>query len=151
MGEPRISLRPATDADYDFLWALHSATMRRYVEQTWGWDDEWQATTFEQRFDPEMREVVERDGVAVGSLSVKRRPGAIELLSIQIEPAHQNARIGTRVLRDLLDEADRRGLLVECQVLKVNPVRRLYERLGFQIEGETETHYQMRRFPNRAA
>ena len=34
---------------------------------------------------------------------------------------------------------------VELQVLKVNPARRLYGRLGFQVTGETETHYLMQR------
>ena len=29
------------------------------------------------------------------------------------------------------------------QVIKVNPARRLYERLGFRAIGETETNYQM--------
>ena len=36
-------------------------------------------------------------------------------------------------------------------VLKVNPARRLYERLGFAIVGETETHYLMRWRPADAA
>jgi hypothetical protein len=30
-------------------------------------------------------------------------------------------------------------------VLKVNPAKRLYERLGLAVIGETDTHYLMRR------
>jgi len=40
MAEP-WSLRPAKASDYDFLVALHEATMREYVEQVWGWDDDY--------------------------------------------------------------------------------------------------------------
>jgi hypothetical protein len=29
-------------------------------------------------------------------------------------------------------------------VLKVNPARRLYERLGLVVVGETDTHFEMR-------
>jgi ribosomal protein S18 acetylase RimI-like enzyme len=32
---------------------------------------------------------------------------------------------------------------VTLQVLKVNPARRLYERLGFRVTGETPTHFLM--------
>jgi hypothetical protein len=34
-----ISLRPADAHDLDFLWRLHRATLRDYVEQTWSWED----------------------------------------------------------------------------------------------------------------
>ena len=146
-----ITLRAATRADFDFLWRLHVATMRPYVEQTWGWDDARQAQLFEERFDPAALEIVESDGEAIGTMRVEQRPGTIALLDIEIAPERQNRGIGTGLLGDLLAEADRHGLMVECRVLKVNPARALYERLGFQVNRETETHVEMRRFPNQAA
>lgn len=141
----QVSLRPATRGDYDFLWWLHCATMKPYVEKTWGWDEQWQAQYFRDRFDPAAREIVEDDGVPIGCISVERREGSIFLAVIKIAPDHQNRGIGTELIRDLLNEADGRGVPVELQVLKVNPARRLYERLGFAVIGETETHYLMRR------
>jgi ribosomal protein S18 acetylase RimI-like enzyme len=44
----------------------------------------------------------------------------------------------------VLDEARRSGKPVALQVLKVNPARRLYERLGFSVTGENETLYFMK-------
>jgi ribosomal protein S18 acetylase RimI-like enzyme len=32
-------------------------------------------------------------------------------------------------------------------ILKVNPARRLYERLGFTVVGETETHFRLEARP----
>jgi hypothetical protein len=44
-----------------------------------------------------------------------------------------------------LHESDQTQLPVKLRVLKVNPARRLYERLGFIHKGETPTHYLMER------
>ena len=146
-----ITLRSATRADFDFLWRLHVATMRPYVEQTWGWDEEQQAQLFEENFHAAAQEVVECDEEPIGTICVERRPGTIALLVIEIAPERQNQGIGTGLVTDLLGEADRLGLMVECRVLKTNRARALCERLGFQVKSETETHVEMRRFPNRAA
>ena len=141
----QISLRPATDEDYGFLWWLHRATMRPYVEKTWGWDEQWQAQYFRDRFDPTTREIIECVGVPIGCISVERPEDRICLSVIEIAPDHQNRGIGTKLIQALLNEADSRGVPVELRVLKVDPARRLYERLEFALVGETETHYQMRR------
>jgi ribosomal protein S18 acetylase RimI-like enzyme len=146
----QISLRPATEDDYDFLWWLHCATMRPYVEKTWGWDEQWQAEYFRDRFDPTTRQVVEGDGAPIGCISAERRGDRIFLGVIEIAPDHQDRGIGTKLIRGFLDEADGRGVPVELQVIKVNPARRLYERLGFVVMGKTETHYLMRRSPGSA-
>jgi len=61
----QISLRPATQEDFDFLWWLHRATMRPYVEKTWGWDEQWQARCFRDHFDPNTREIIEGDGESI--------------------------------------------------------------------------------------
>ena len=140
----QISLRPATQEDHDFLWWLHCATMRPYVEKTWGWDEQWQAQHFRDRFDPATGEIIEGDGVPIGCISVERQKDRVFLSVIKIAPEYQSRGIGTKLVRALLNEADSRGVPVELQVLKVNPARRLYERLGFAVVGETETHYLMR-------
>ena len=82
----QISLRPATQEDCDFLWGLHRATMRPYVEDTWGWDEQRQAQYFRDRFDPTTREIVEGDGVPIGCISVERREHLIFLSAIEIAP-----------------------------------------------------------------
>jgi RimJ/RimL family protein N-acetyltransferase len=141
----QISLRPATDEDFYFLWRLHCATLRPYVEQTWGWDEHWQAEYFRDRFDPTTLEIVEGDGAPIGCIAVERGHDRIFLGVIEIAPYYQNRGIGAKLIRALLDEATGRGVPVELQVIKANqPARRLYERLGFAEIGETETHYLMR-------
>ncbi len=137
------SLRPATADDYDFLRWLHRATLREYVDQTWGWDEDCQATLFRERFDPSRDQIVLLDGQDAGVLRVERREGELFLASLLIAPAYQGHGVGTAILEDLKAEAARAGVPLGLQVLKVNPARRLYERHGLRVTAETATHYLM--------
>lgn len=142
------SLRTVSDADYLWLWSLKRETMRVYVEQTWGkWDDEAQAERFRRNFQPDHVQVIVLDGQDAGLLHVVRSAEEIRLVNIQVSPEFQNRGLGTAVMHGLLAEARGAGLPLCLQVLKVNPARRLYERIGFAVAGETETHYQMRWTP----
>ena len=49
--------------------------------------------------------------------------------------------IGTKILKDKLEKYNDTD--IELQYFKQNPVRVLYERLGFEKSGETSFHYQM--------
>ncbi len=138
------TLRPATDRDVAFLYALHRATMRDYVARTWGWDEAFQRAHFAAHFDPARIEIVVVEGADAGMLAVERRAGELHLANVRIAPEYQGRGLGTAILAAVRAEAARAGLPVTLQVLKVNPARRLYERCGFRVSGETATHYLMR-------
>lgn len=139
------TLRRATDADRAFCWRLHVQTMRDYVDATWGWEEADQRQRFEQVFDATALRIVEVDGVPVGALRVDAGGMPVRLLSIAIAPSHQRCGLGTALVQRVVHEA--RDAPVWLQVLKVNPARMLYERLGFVVIGETLTHWQMLRVP----
>ena len=136
-------LRIATDADYDFLYDLHVATLRAYVERTWGWDEAFQRAHFREHWNPSACQIVVVGGRDAGVLQVQRRGGEIVLGNIRIAPAWQRRGLGTAIIQDILSQAQKDGLPVVLQVLKVNPAKRLYERLGFVVTDETPTHYRM--------
>ncbi len=138
------SLRPANATDSIFVYHLHRSTMRDYVDQTWGWDEDFQARVFKQWFDPTRFQIVVVDGENVGLLAVERRPAELFLGTLEILPAYQRQGLGTEVIRSILSQAKTEGLPVALTVLKVNPARELYARLGFSVVGETPTHYLMR-------
>jgi len=141
----QISLRQADDRDFDFLWWLHRATMREYVDRTWGWEDELQEQWFRRGFEPHRIQIVLYQREPIGYISIDREHSRILLAAIEIAPAYQGRGIGSYLIRQLCDEADAAGVPLELQVLKVNPAKRLYERMGLVTTGETETHYLMRR------
>jgi len=61
----------------------------------------------------------------------------------------QRQGIGSRVIRAVIDEATRERKAVTLSVVKINPARRLYERLGFSVTHEDLHKVYMRREPDR--
>lgn len=139
-----VKLRAASEADFDFIYQLRRATMKEYVEATWGWDEAFQQERFSRSFYPATSQIIVVDGRDVGELALEEKDDELFLSDIYILPACQNRGLGTALLRDLLAQAQTGGWPVTLQVLRVNPARRLYERLGFVTISETETHYLMK-------
>ncbi len=138
------TLRAVTAEDKDWLYELNRVVLGSYVEQIWGkWDELWQRQYFHEHFDPGVSRIVVYRGEDAGILRVEERAADVALAVIELLPAFQRLGIGTAVISKVLADAHRRRLPVILQVFKVNPARRLYERLGFVISGETPTHYQM--------
>ena len=141
-------LRAASEGDRAWLYELLRASMREYVEATWGeWGEAFQRERFASHFAPERVRIIVVDGVDAGMLEVRREPERTWIAEIQVLPEHQGRGIGSAAIRDLLWEAAAASVPLELQVLKVNPARALYERLGFAVTGETETHFLMRATP----
>ena len=67
--------------------------------------------------------------------------GNYEIENICIIPQYQNKGIGSKILKEKLEENKNRDIVI--QYFKQNPVGKLYERLGFTPNGETEYHYKM--------
>jgi ribosomal protein S18 acetylase RimI-like enzyme len=140
----RYTLRAVTAEDEDWLYELNRAALGSYVEQIWGkWDELWQRQYFHEHFDPGVSRIVVYRGQDVGILRVEERIADVAMAVIELLPAFQRMGIGTTVISEVRADAHRRHLPVVLQVFKVNPARRLYERLGFVVSGETATHYQM--------
>jgi ribosomal protein S18 acetylase RimI-like enzyme len=139
-----LALRPALPADAEFLYQLLKASLQEYVDQTWGWNEQWQRDHFQQKFDPSRSQIILLEREAIGVIAVDEREKEIFLSNIQILPAYQGRGVGSYLIQSLLEKARAEGKDVTLQVLKVNPARALYQRLGFVIVGQSETHYQMR-------
>jgi GNAT superfamily N-acetyltransferase len=143
-GTPAYSLRAAIDKDATFIYELRAVGVREYVNRIWGWDEAFQATRFQERFDPAYDQVVTVSGRDVGAVAIEWRDSEVFLADIELLPEWRGVGLGTAIISAVLDEARRRGLPVALQVLKGNSARRLYERLGFRVVEETQTHYLMR-------
>ncbi len=139
-----FQLRPATADDRDFAYALHRQTFRAYVEQTWGyWDEQEQQNQFEAKFNTAISRVVELDGAPIGWLVVKHYETHVFLDYIALLPDYQRRGFGEQLVRQVIAEAGDKP--VELRVLKVNPARRLYERLGFVVVADLDYKYLLRR------
>ena len=50
-------------------------------------------------------QIIERDGVAAGRLLVRRSDDAVHVIDIALLPEHRGAGIGTKLLKELQEEA----------------------------------------------
>ena len=142
-----IVLVPYLDEDYEFVYEVKKNAYRKYVEGCWGeWIEEDQRTYFE-KFIRDVRNNAfiimngtEKIGFYNGEVSEN---GNYEIGNICIIPKYQGKGIGTKILKEKLEE--NKGRDIAIQYFKQNPVGTLYERLGFVLNGETRFHYQMMR------
>jgi ribosomal protein S18 acetylase RimI-like enzyme len=145
------TLRTATAADHDFVKQLVLTTSQGYVEQTWGWNDQIQQLVeqdFERWFNPPASgQIVQVDGRDVGYIKVADHEDGVLLDMVLLDPAYQNRGLGTALIAPVVQEAHARGQTVVLQVMKVNPSRRLYERLGFVVTEELPHHFIMHAYP----
>lgn len=119
------------------------------VERIFGeWNSATQRSKFDARTETDVRLVL-AGGEPVGAVYLEDKPdGALDISLIEIDPAHQNQGLGGATIQRLAAEAAAADRAVTLGVRKLNPAaKRLYERLGFRVIGDDETHFRMRREP----
>jgi ribosomal protein S18 acetylase RimI-like enzyme len=139
--KPQVSFRQIVSDDFDFLWRLHNAALKVYVEKTWGWDEERQRELFAENFNAINGELIVVDDADAGYLWTIEKETETLLVSIRLLPEYQNKGIGTKVIKNVLTKSKKP---VRLQVLKINPAQNLYKRLSFETVSETEMHFIMR-------
>ena len=139
----QISTRPALEEDLEWLVALRIETMTNYLVasgETLSHAD--QLARVVQDFD--CIEVVENHDDRIGMMKVVRGDQQWQLVQIQCLPPFQSKGIGTLLIGRLIAEAEAEDVPLTLSVLKVNPAKHLYDRLGFKVTKEKATSYEMR-------
>jgi GNAT superfamily N-acetyltransferase len=134
-----LQTRKATASDFDFIYNLHRQTFYSYVEQTWGWREEVQYAGMREDFDGFPFEIICYQGIDIGAISVVDKEDLLFLNYLAILPLYQGKGFGTQILHQLLGQAAERGILVKLNVIRINPAKTLYERMGFRVVGNDET------------
>jgi ribosomal protein S18 acetylase RimI-like enzyme len=86
-----------------------------------------------------------RDGTVIGRLYLATFDDDLVLMDITIEAAHRGLGIGSRIVADVICEADQNRREMSLHVEPDNPARGLYARLGFVKAGEGDIYLEMRR------
>lgn len=145
-----LSTRPAILADEPFLMRLRRLTMDEHIERVGrAVDDAAHRARVMVNFDA--AKIVCLDGEPIGLLKDYRGDEEWVLVQIQLLPEHQGKGIGEQLIRTVLAQAEAAGLPVALSVLRGNPARRLYERLGFsEVEKEGGDAFKLVWRPKRA-
>ncbi len=134
-------LRQASQEDAEFIYQLKKLTLRSYVEAIWGWNEVYQRERFAASFVPQDHKIIVLDRVDIGELAISATDSGFNIDGIFILPEYQGRGIGSLIITDLIREASQRGESIKLQVFKTNPAIELYRRLGFELAGQTDTHY----------
>lgn len=138
------SLRLATDSDREWVWETKKLCFSVYVKQTYGiWNEDTQTSRFNANYESKEVRIISMSGCDVGYVASECTEQEFRLFNIMILPEFQNQGLGSVIMRKFLHEAETKQIPLRLQVLKVNPARGLYERLGLIVIDQTDTHYQM--------
>jgi GNAT superfamily N-acetyltransferase len=142
---PGLSLRPASDDDFEALLLLRLAAMRESLEQVGRFDPQRARERLSRGFQPKFTRNILLDGELVGFVVVVPLEDSGEWLldHLYIHPNAQKLGIGSWVMEQVLQEADRHGKAVRVTALRLSDANRFYQRHGFQLqaEGEWDLYY----------
>lgn len=143
---PAMQFVKAFDEDVPYLLELRKLTMAEHLSNAGAnFTDEMHAARVLHRFDSAF--LIWLDGQRAGLIKYFEAGSEITILQVQVHPEFQGQGIGKRAVERVQEEASALGSSVFLTVLKENPARRLYERLGFVTVGEDEFEFHMRWLP----
>jgi ribosomal protein S18 acetylase RimI-like enzyme len=137
-----ISLRPVTPADDAFLARVYASSRAEELAVT-GWSQQLKEDFCRRQFDAQRQyyasnypdasfQIIERNGWPVGRLYVDRWEKEIRIVDITLLPEFRGSGMGTKLLRDLQEEARSAGKSLTIHVERFNRALGLYQRLGFE-------------------
>ena len=151
------TLRAATPADQNFLIAVFAATRSDELAALGG-DPKQRALFINMQFNAQQQSysagypeavnnIILLAEQPIGRMLVDRAGDEILLVDIALLSDYRNQRIGSSLIRGLLDEAATAQKPVRLSVYKSNPALRLYQRLGFSQVAEDALYIEMQWLP----
>lgn len=152
--EPAVTLRPAANEDRSFMLSVYASVREPELEASGLPREQW-APFVEQQFQAQSHayasyrdtsfEVVLVDGEPAGRLIVARWPEELRVVDIALLPEFRGRGIGGALMREVIEEAEQRGVKTSIHVERFNPAQHLYTRLGFRMVSETGVYLLLER------
>ncbi len=140
--QTRYKLREVQNNDIEWLLELRMQTMSEHILASGTRPTrENQINRIDIDFDSIM--IVTFDDRDIGMIKLLKTPTYWKLIQIQLLSEFQNRGIGCDLIENVQSDACNLGIPVFLSVLKGNPAKRLYERLGFRTYCEKEKSYEM--------
>jgi GNAT superfamily N-acetyltransferase len=154
LSNTELVLKESSIKDYDLLAEVYKSTRRKEMEQVEHWSEAQKEAFLNQQFFAQheyyqknyigaLFYVINYENVTIGRLYIHQNyeNRCIRIIDIAILPEWQNKGFGTKILKDILAEAETRQMPVTIHVESFNPAMNLYERLGFKKISETNGVY----------
>lgn len=125
------------------MFSLYCETLRSCIDKTWGWDEEFQQKWFSENLSPEKFEIVVLNGNNVGGYCLQDRGDHFYLEMLLLHPEYQSMGIGKSLMQGIIKAAASKNLKLKLSVIKANPVKPFYEKLGFVQYDEDSAFYRL--------
>jgi GNAT superfamily N-acetyltransferase len=145
-----IKIVPAEESLREFSYQVKKVAEGDYVKEIFGWDETEQRVFHSRDWEQKRPMIISYNGESVGTIYVAENKDCIEIGQFFIMPEYQNKGVGTYVLKQVLDSADRSGLTTKLAYLRNNPVASLYSRHGFKIVESNKLFFFTERSPRNA-
>ncbi len=136
---PSFDFRRVRADDFAFCWPLYRDALQPLSVGLFAWDEATQQQRVRQALADEGASILLTEGSDVGWLYCIETRFAIHLGHLYLAPEKRNRGLGTSFLTWMTDRARRKHKDFTLDVMKNNPARALYERLGFKPVG-TQAH-----------
>ena len=137
-----IDFRKCEFSDLEFILNLKDLCLKWYIEIIYGWDINVQRklTYQELKEHKDDMRIIILDKKEVGVTTFYEENGKYIVGLIMVHPSCQGRKTGTTIINSYIDIARKEHKEILIKTYKLNPAKRLYERLGFEIYKEDETH-----------
>jgi putative acetyltransferase len=140
----RATLRDAKADDQEFLFEAYKESLKEHVARAWGWNEEFQRAGFWTHHPLEQFRVIEVDGKRVGGIHVAESDAVNFVRLIFLLPQFRRHGLGSTLLMQEAERASKEHKALGLKVIKSNPAKSLYDRLGFVEVAHDEVSYEMR-------
>ena len=142
-----IDLEPMPkDPDtFEFAFRAKKEALGPHVAVKWGWDDERQRRVHSEKWAAKRFFRILVDGEAAGTVAIDESSSHIQFGEFYLLPPFQRKGVGGKVLASVIEQSAQKHLPIRLECLKWNPALSLYERAGFVVTRENDTHYFMER------
>ncbi|WP_454190378.1 GNAT family N-acetyltransferase [Paenibacillus sp. Marseille-Q7038] len=152
-----LTTRSANLEDGPFLFQLYADTRKSEVA-SWGWSEDQVEMFLRMQFDAQTRshsshpvplkeEINFYKGERIGRMLTREMDEMLMIVDIALLSDFRNRGFGTELISRYQKYAMDKGISIELHVLSINPACRLYERLGFELTGESPFYLTMKWTP----
>ncbi|MCX6205013.1 MAG: GNAT family N-acetyltransferase [Bacteroidetes bacterium] len=137
----QIVLEKYKPLDQPFLEQVYYSTREEDLKQT-NWSEQQkqqfiimqfmaQKSDYERKFPNALQQLIYYKNQAAGRLYTNEMENNIHIIDIALLPQYRNKGIGQSLLKQLIVKAKEQQKTISLQVIKTNPAKHLYTRLGF--------------------
>ncbi len=132
--------------DLELVYLIKKDGLKLYVEQIWGWEENFQRKIHKENFDPEKITIIKLENEVIGYIIKCISDREIYIENLIIRNKYQNNGFGTEIVNSVIKKSLIEKKSIGLRVLKINKnAKRFYENLGFKKMSESKYHYELKK------